>query len=214
MCTDIVNAMIDYNGTLIMVFNMNPSGNPLTVYLNSIVGALYARMGFFHCCPNLNRYRDYVNFSCYGDDFTGSADVEARNFTFRNFHDFLAKHGVIITVPSKEDDIVDYLDPDQADYLKRVSNFIPELGLSLGALELEAIYKSWHCNLKSRTTDMREVAMSCIDSGLHEAFAHGRSVYEKMRADAKLICEKVNLSTPSLFYSFDDRVANWRTKYT
>jgi hypothetical protein len=214
MCTDLVNAMVDYNGTLIMVYNMNPSGNPLTVYLNSIVGALYARMGFFHCCPNLTRYRDYVNSSCYGDDFTGSAEAEARNFTFRNFHDFLEKHGVIITVPSKEDDIVDYLDPDQADYLKRISNFIPELGVSLGALELDAIYKSWHCNLKSKTTDMREVAMSCIDSGLHEAFAHGRSVYEKMRADAKLICEKVNLSTPSLFYSFDDRVANWRLKYT
>jgi len=213
MCTDLVNAMIDYNGTLIMVFNMNPSGNPLTVYLNSIVGALYARMGFFHCCPNLLRYRDYINSSCYGDDFTGSADEKARNFTFRNFHDFLAKHGVIITVPSKEDDIVDYLDPDQADYLKRVSNFIPEIGVSLGALDLDAIYKSWHCNLKSKTTDMREVAMSCIDSGLHEAFAHGKPVYEKMRSDAKQICAKVNLSTPSLFYSFEDRVANWRSKY-
>jgi hypothetical protein len=214
MVLDIIHPLIDYNGTLIMVFNMNTSGNNITVYINSIAGALYLRMGFFYCCPEKESFREWVAAMTYGDDETGSVREEVRSrFNFRTYKEFLAKHGVDITLPDKSEDECDFLLIEEADFLKRQSNFIPEIGTRIGKLTEMSIFKSLHCNLKSKTETPTTVAISCIETAMHEWFAHGREVYEDRQKKMLAVCEEMELPVPAAHYTFDERVQMWKEKY-
>jgi hypothetical protein len=210
---DIVHPLIDYNGTMIMAYNMNTSGNNLTVNVNGLAGSLYVRMGFFEQYPDAEDFRSCVAALTYGDDFEGSVKEEYRNFNFLTFRDFLAKHNMKITLPDKSDDEVDFMDMDDADFLKRKSIFIREIGYYIGALNEMSIYKSLHANLASRGASKVEVAMSCIDGAMHEWFAHGKDVYEDRRTKMMAICEEMDLPMPSVQVTFEERVEAWKEKY-
>lgn len=213
MIVDIAHPLLDWNGVLMMAFNMNTSGNNITVDINGAAGSLYVRMGFFSIYPDAKYFRDHVAAMTYGDDFKGSVDSTHMGFNFRTFQAFLAKHKMGITLPNKSSDIVDFLDNTDADFLKRNSNYIPEIGLRIGAIDEMSIFKSWHANLKSKSQLPTEVACSCIESGLHEFFAHGREVYEKRRAQADAICLLAGISVPATKVMFDERVEFWLSKY-
>jgi hypothetical protein len=131
---------------------MNTSGNNITVNINSVANSLYVRMGFFHACPEVLNFREAVAAMTYGDDFKGSVAEEYREkFNFRVFKGFLAEHGMKITDPNKTDLVEDDMDVDDADFLKRHSNFIPEIGYRIGKLSKSSMYKPLLANLKSKT---------------------------------------------------------------
>lgn len=213
MISDLRHPFIDWNGTAITALNMNPSGNPLTVYINSIAGALYARMGFFHVYPTAPPYRQCVHSITYGDDYKGTIDPKYRDFNFRSYKEFLEKHSVKITVPSKTDEVVDFISAEDADFLKRHSVYIPEIDCTVGALDIMSIYKSWHCNLRGNEPPLL-VAMNCLEQGIHEAFFHGRAVFERVLGEATEICQIHGVHMPCLSKTFDDRVEFWLSKST
>lgn len=210
---DIVHPLIDYNGTLIKAYNMNTSGNNLTVNVNGVAGSLYVRMGFFEQYPDAPDFRSCVSALTYGDDFKGSVKEGYHNFNFVSFKEFLEKHGMKITLPDKSDDEKAFMLDEEADFLKRNSVYIPEIGTSIGALDEMSIFKSLHSNLKSKTASDTEVAMSCIDGAMHEWFAHGRDVYNDRRQKMMAVCERVDLPLPSVRATFDERVVAWKEKY-
>ena len=213
MVNDIAHPLLDWNGILMMVFNINTSGNSITVYINSIAGSLYVRMGFFSIYGVETDFRGRVAAMTYGDDFMGTVHHLFRRFNFRTYKEFLSEHNMKITLPTKTDEVVDDLPIESTDFLKRKSNYIPEIQTSLGALDEQSIFKSWHSNLKSKSVLATEVACSCIETGLHEFFAHGREVYERRRNQATLICQMAGLRVPATSYTFDDRVVFWKAKY-
>lgn len=214
MVVDIIHPLVDYNGTMIMIYNINTSGNNITVYINSIAGALYLRMGFFHCCPEKENFRDWVAAMTYGDDEDGSVHHEVRDrFNFLTYKEFLAEHGVKITLPDKSDDECEFLLIEEADFLKRQSNFIPEIGTRIGKLNEDSIFKSLHCNLKSKTETPTTVAISCVETAMHEWFAHGREVYEDRQKKMQAVCDDIGLPVPAVYYTFDERVTMWKEKY-
>jgi hypothetical protein len=213
MVYDVVHPFLDYNGTLLQVFNMNASGNSLTVIVNSIANSLYVRMGFFSLYPEQEDFRSCVAAVTYGDDFIGSVKPEFSDFNFVSFKNYLANYSVKITHPSKSDKEVKFLGPKELDFLKRTSNYIPEIDREIGKLEEDSIFKSLHANLKSKEATKREVAAACVESATHEWFAHGRNVYEDRRKKLEAACQKVRLPVPALDLGFDDRVENWKEKY-
>lgn len=214
MVVDLVHPLIDYNGTMIMAYNMNTSGNNITVNINSTAGSLYVRMGFFHVYPEVQNFRQCVAAMTYGDDFKGSVAKGYRDFNFFTFQKFLANHGMKVTLPDKSDDAVAFMDEDDADFLKRKSVYIPEIKTSIGCLDEDSIFKSLHVNLKSKTTLPQSVAVSCIETAMHEWFAHGREVYNQRAQQMQEICKKVNLPVPAVQVTFDERVAFWLEKYS
>jgi hypothetical protein len=213
---DIIHPLIDYNGTMIMAYNMNTSGNNITVNINSVANSFYVRMGLFHACPEVTDFRKVVAAMTYGDDFKGSVSKEYRSrFNFRVFKEFLAEHGMKITEPSKSDEVHDDMDKDDADFLKRHSQYIPEIGTRIGKLAKSSMYKPLLMNLKSKTETPETIAISCIDTYMHELFAHGRQEYENDQPKIKELCVRaLNFVPPSVMYSFDERVAMWHEKYT
>lgn len=119
-----------------------------------------------------------------------------------------------ITLPDKGDDEKDFLCDEDADFLKRHSNFIPEIGCSIGKLDENSIFKSLHCNLKSKTASPVDVAVSCIETAMHEWFAHGRGVYEKRQQQMQEVCRQMKLPVPAVGVPFDERVNHWLCKYS
>lgn len=213
MIADICHPLIDMNGTMLMSTAMNTSGNNMTVFVNSVAGSLYVRMGFFHMYPHLSVFRDYVSLLTYGDDAIGSCVSETHGFNFISFRDFLSEHGMKLTLPSKTDDEIDFLDFEDTDFLKRKSFFIPEIGCHIGQLDEDSIWKSLHCNMISRSCTPKEVSCSCVEGALHEWFAFGRNHYEMRRMQMKRVCELAQLPVAALDITYDERVDHWIDKY-
>lgn len=214
MSNDMAHPTIDYNGVLLQCYNMNPSGNPITVYINSIAGSLYVRLGFFNEFPEEDDFRSCVAAITYGDDFFGSVLEEYRRFNFYTYKEFLAKTGMKITLPDKSDDEVCFMDIKDSDFLKRKSNFIPEIGHSIGKLDENSIFKSLHANLASKSCLPEEVSSSCIETAMHEWFAHGRELYNVRAEQMREVCDLADLPVPAVHVTFDERVRNWQNKYT
>jgi hypothetical protein len=214
MVTDLIHPLIDYNGTMIMAYNMNTSGNNITVNINSAAGSLYVRLGFFNECPEVLKFRSAVAAMTYGDDFLGSVLRKYRErFNFLTYQKFLLAHKMKITLPDKKSDAVAFMDSEDADFLKRQSNFIPEIGCKIGMLDEMSIFKSLHSNLRSKTALKTEVSVSCLETAMHEWFAHGREVYESRQLQMQRVCELVDLPVPAVNCSFDERAAHWHSKY-
>lgn len=213
MIVDIAHPLMDVNGTMMTAYNMNTSGNNMTVDVNGTGGSILCRMGFFDIFPLVEDFREHVAIMTYGDDNKGSVEEEYKEFNFLSFREFLARHDMKITLPDKSDDERGFLRIEESDFLKRISNYIPEIGASIGKLDEDSIFKSLHCNLKSSKATEREVAASCIETAMHEWFAYGRDHYEMRRKQMQEVTEKHEMDLPVLEYSFDNRVAFWREKY-
>jgi hypothetical protein len=212
MVYDIVHPLLDYNGTLLQTFNMNTSGNSLTVFVNSIVGSLYVRMGFFSLFPDED-FRACIAAMTYGDDFIGSVKTGYEDFNFLTYKHFLEKHGMKITHPDKKTEGAEFIEAGSADFLKRRSSYVDELGCEIGALTEDSIFKSLHANLKSKEAHPREVARSVIECAMHEWFAHGKEIYDARRQKMLEVCDIVELPVPAVECTFDERVQLWKEKY-
>jgi len=150
----------------------------------------------------------------YGDDEIGSVREEVSNrFNFLTYKHFLAQSGMKITLPDKSDDECEFLNIEEADFLKRQSNFIPKIGARIGKLTEKSIFKSPRCKMKSKTETPVTVAISCVGTALHKWFAHGRKVYEDRRAKMQQVYEDLDLPIPAVHCSFDSRVQMWKDKY-
>lgn len=215
LVADVIHPLIDYNGTMIMVYNINTSGNNITVNINSIANSLYARMGFFAHCPEVRDFRSCVAAMTYGDDFKGSVkQIYRSRFNFSAFKDFLAQHGMKVTEPDKKEGNHEDLHVDDVDFLKRKSCYIPEIGTRIGALSKDSMLKCLLSNLESTTETRELVAIACVESYMHELFAHGRREYENDQPKILAVCERsLNYVPPAVQFTFDDRVSQWRQKY-
>lgn len=213
MVSDIVHPLVDYNGTMLMLFNINTSGNNITVIINSIAGSLYVRLGFFDCYPNETDFRSKVAALTYGDDFVGTVHPEYRLFNFSSYKNFLAKVNMKITLPDKSSDEIPFMKTEDVDFLKRKNTYIPELECNVGRLDEASIFKSLHSNLSSRTVTKDEVSISCIETAMHEWFFHGKETYEKRQNQMKEVCQSKNWTIPAVLNSFEERVEFWRQIY-
>lgn len=214
MVTDIIHPVIDWNGTLLTTYNINTSGNNCTVQINDIVNSLLVRMGLFDSCPETEEFRDHVALVTYGDDLISSRDDEVGDrFHFESYQKFLGDKNMKITLPSKTDEIRKTLPMSECDFLKRRSNYIPEIDRELGALDEMSIFKSLHANLKSKTQTPKEVAISCVETAMHEWFAHGRALYEDRQQKMLEVCAHHKLAVPAVHLTFDERVQRWKDAY-
>lgn len=217
MTGDLVFAVIAYNGDLIgTTEGTHISGNSLTSVLNGICGSLNLRCFFLKNNPHL-KFREHVALITYGDDNLGSVSKTVNNFTIKGISLFLKKYGQEYTMPDKTSELAEFLPYEDFEFLKRFSNYIPELGQHVGALVNKSCYKMLHCYLRDKNSPLTEdhACAINIDTALREWFNHGRDVYENRRqgltevakrADVTHLCTQLNVS-------FDDAVAVWHSKY-
>jgi hypothetical protein len=223
MSGDIVYAFMAVDGSLVSFQEgSHISGNSLTVILNSIVGCLNLRCYFYTVYPYTDfetrrKFQDYVAMMTYGDDNLGSVSEDEPNITIKGFAEYLDQYGWIYTMPSKDAELTDFLPPEEFEFLKRKSVYIPEIGAHVGALVEKSIFKSLHCLLwpKGRKGGELEACAENIDTALREYANHGREDYETRRTQFKQVAEDCGITNAveTLDWTFDDRVREWREKY-
>jgi hypothetical protein len=194
IATDIAYPLMAYNGDLIQHYGSNPSGQNLTVYINSIVNSLLMRCAYFSINRDLPPFRKMVALITYGDDVKGSVSPELPQFNHIFVADFLAKHDMKFTMPDKESEATEYMIDEEADLLKRKNVYNKELGMFMGALSEDSIFKSLHAVLRSKDVLPEQQAACNIDGALREWFFHGEEVYEKRRAQMKRVAESTDIA--------------------
>lgn len=214
LATEIACPMTAFNGDLIQFIGSNPSGQNLTAYINSIVNSLLHRCAFFQKFGAKYDFRMYVSLITYGDDYAGSVSIWLK-YGNLDFVAFCASVGMVVTAPDKASKITQYMDCDKMDFLKRKPRWDSELKHYMGALDEMSIYKSLHCNLRSKTETRENVAASTCTSALAEWFLHGREVYEDRAAKLRLVAQDNNISAlvVGLDLTYDDRKDRWIKKY-
>lgn len=222
MSGDLVYAIIAYNGDLISLNSgTHISGNSLTVILNGICGSLNLRCYFYSKhVPRDGKvlpFRDCVKLITYGDDNIGSVRPDIENFTIKGASEFLEAHGQVYTMPDKESKLVDFLPPQEFEFLKRVSVFHPKLGVHVGALVEKSCFKMLHFYLRDKNSpDSERVACAKnIDTACREWFNHGEETYEKRREQLKEVAKRAEILhlCEEIDVSYDARVEAWRDKH-
>jgi hypothetical protein len=215
IATEVVYPMMCFNGDIVMLQGSNPSGQNLTVYINSIVNSLLNRIGFKKVYPDFSgRFCDAVALATYGDDFKSSASEKYPEFHHLSLAERLASIDMKITMPDKEAEPIPFLTDEACDFLKR-SNRFHEVGYYLGTLDENSIFKSLKAVLRSKHCSLKEQSAQNIDGALREWFFHGKDVYEKRREQMKIVAEESGIShmCTLLNETFEDRIKNWQEKY-
>ena len=222
MAGDLAYSLIAFNGDLVgLTEGSHISGNSLTAVLNGICGSLNLRACFYTNNPATSfeeriPFQKVVAMMTYGDDNIGSVSSEIDNFTIKGISQFLADFGQTYTMPDKESELLDFLPPEDFEFLKCTSVYHDALGVNLGALAEKSIFKSLHCYLD--TNDDMTMEMRCaenLDGALRTWFAHGPEVYERRRQHVIEVAERAGVShlCREVEKSYDDRVIAWRKNY-
>lgn len=214
LVNEITYPVMAYNGDLIQLFGTNPSGQNLTVIINSIVNSLLLRSCFFTFYPGRD-FKENCSFLTYGDDVIGTVDESCSKFTHITYADWLAEHDMKFTMPDKESTPVHYMTEADVDFLKRKCVFNEDLGRKVGILSEESIFKRLHAHLLSRELTLPEHAAQNIESSLHDWFYYGRDVFEDRRGKFREVAHICGIEhmCPALNVSYDKRVNHWRHKY-
>jgi hypothetical protein len=225
---EVCTPLVAYNGTLMRFLGTNPSGQNMTVYVNSIVNSLLHRLAFrsVYLSEDLvrigkdldlgrpARFRDLVSLATYGDDAKGSVRVGYDRFNHVSMADYLAKNDMKFTMPDKESDPVPFMSRFDADFLKRTDRFDDRLGVYVGMLNESSIFKSLHSIVKSKVVSPKDVSAMNVEGALREWFFHGEEIFEKRRAQMKMIAARGELHVRGLEDDYDTRVEAWKEQYT
>jgi hypothetical protein len=220
--TEVIYPNVCFNGTMFTFSSGHTSGGTcLVVILNNIANSLLKRIGFINVelkprgLVGKLTFREVERCMNYGDDCKSAvATDKVLYWNMVSYRDFLGQHGIVFTMPNKEDEMVEFMMWDEAEFLKRKDSYIPEIKHTIGALALDSVWKSFHCQLKSKNITKEEHAIAVVQSGVVEIWAHGRSVYDYYVPLIREVVKECNLVVPGLDKTFDDRVAEWFDNYT
>lgn len=125
------------DGKVISVPHGNPSGNPLTVYINTVAVLILVRIAYLNLNPDyeLASFEKNVVIKAYGDDnVTGTAPSIRSWFNQRTLTKFFASRGMKYTTPAKDGSDPESFHISEVTFLKRY--FREEDGWIYGPLNL------------------------------------------------------------------------------
>ena len=194
IATDVAYPVMAFNGDLVQLFGSNPSGQNLTVYINSICNSLLLRCAYYTICEDSKvPFKKAASMMTYGDDAKGSVSEDFPEFNHIAVAKFLADHDMKFTMPDKTSTPTEFMTDEDADFLKRRTIFNEETGMFMGALDESSIFKSLHCVLRSDSITPEEQSAQNIDGALREWFLHGKDIYEKRRTQMKEVARRTGI---------------------
>jgi hypothetical protein len=215
---DVVNPLVAYNGDLLMFFGSNPSGQNLTVYINSIGNSLILRSAFkalsAKCWFPPRTFREHVSICTYGDDVKGSVHVNNSFFNHVTVANWLQQSDIVFTMPDKESTPTPFMSDSEADFLKRKNRYSDDLHMYVGLLDEMSIFKSLHSILKSKSVTNREQCVSNIGGALREFFFYGEEKYESRRSELQEVAKTHQLFVPELEFSYQECLLRHKEKYS
>lgn len=220
LITDLCQPLYEHDGVILGVVGSNPSGHNLTVIVNNFANSLYMRYSFFALAaiqglPKL-KFDDHVSLLCYGDDNKMTVSEDAMWFNHTAISAVLSSIDVKYTMPDKEADSVPFVHSTDADFLKRGAVLDEELGVYFAPLDINSIFKSMHCRMRSSPMGPTEHGGSAINSACVELFFHGREVYETIVPQLQQVVDRHNLHPHlprSSLFTYDEQRHKYYENY-
>jgi hypothetical protein len=176
--------------------NGQPSGEPLTVEINSIVNSLLMRMVFFVIMdeeyPLMANpiFREFVRLATYGDDNALGVSDKIPKYNHTTIQAVFARWGIKYTMADKEADSVPYQSIDDISFLKRSFREHPDLGI-VGPIEKVSITKCFYYWVRPKNTPLtfQQQFSEFVKSQTREALLHGPEYYDEFCSSIKLLQE-------------------------
>lgn len=180
---DIAYNYVCFHGALIQFYGTNPSGHPLTVIINCLVGILYVMYAYFECNPSksVDDFWEHVRLMTYGDDNGMSVSDSVPWFNHMSIAKELGEIGVIYTTPTKEAITEPYMRREDISFLKRTWRFDADLGRYVAPLEEDSIMKSLTVWIPSSEVCPEKQMVDIISSAVREYFWYGKGIFELRR---------------------------------
>nr|DAZ87810.1 TPA_asm: hypothetical protein [Candiseco virus 1] len=159
----------------------NPSGNPLTVILNSFVNAIYMRLCWIDLVParikSLDNYDRFISEAIYGDDnIIMVSDVVAQYFNPAAVSNYLKRNEIVYTSVSKDGNDIEWLSLDQMTFLK--CGFRRKGLFYLATLDKDVIYEMVNWVKVSTFATIEQQLIINIQVALRYAYFHGQEFFE------------------------------------
>jgi len=195
IATEICYPIYEYNGEFLQIFGSNPSGHPLTVFINSFANSLYIRCAYYYIYPydENDPFDWHVALMCYGDDNIMSVSEDRPNFNHTTIADAMAAYNITYTMAQKDQESIPYIDLSECTFLKRNMVWSAEFQQYLGPIEEASLYKTLHCVLESKILTPQEHAVEGIKCVLDEYFLFGEDVYNDRVEKLTEICRRAQL---------------------
>jgi hypothetical protein len=178
---DVAFPLVNFNGDIVEFFGSNPSGQPLTVTINSIVNSLLLRYVWRVAGNDLSKFTENVAVATYGDDNIMGVHRSVTNFDHTVLVEKLAEVGVKYTMADKETESIPFIHVNETSFLKRRWRYEPELGSHVAPIEEASIAKMLTNFVPNKVLGPREHAVEVLDNAVHEYFFYGREIFEQKR---------------------------------
>lgn len=182
IASDCVRPTVNYHQSLIQFNSSHISGVNVTVYIGSICNCiLLGSFVHFKLGDKSPPIRDILSIVTYGDDFKGSVAEGFDQINFIEYRNYLARLGFTLTPPNKEaTHFVEFQRDCDADFLKRISVWVPELGRYCSRLAIGSINQSL-LNVQGSSLDEKEQLSQTMVGHMSELVSHGRETFNKYR---------------------------------
>lgn len=217
IATEICYPTYDFFGEIVVVAGSEPSGHPMTVFVNNIVNSLYIRYAYYsiYSFDRERLFNSVVTQMNYGDDNVMSVSEDRKEFNHTAIQRELGKSGVVYTMADKEGVSVPFIKMEDCTFLKRAFRLDLERGVYLGPLEVSSLYKTLHTCVKSDTVSLELQNCDMVSSVLFEAFLQGEEFYNDFRLKLDRVLEKCSVCHwfPKGIPSFASQQRVWDERY-
>jgi energy-coupling factor transporter ATP-binding protein EcfA2 len=179
--SDIVHPNILFDGNLFRFANGNPSGNLITVQLNSICNSIMMRYVYYAMMPNIKeKFATNVRLGTYGDDNALSVKGHCKWYTHTTCQEEFEKLDIGYTMADKGAKSRPYIGIDEISFLKRGFAHHEELDIVVAPIEQDSILKRFHWVKKPTETPLSftEQFGAYTDGAIREQYLHGRVSYD------------------------------------
>jgi len=208
--TDLSFSVVDFNGDVLMLDGANPSGNSLTVFINSLCNSLLMRIYFYHLYPR-RIFSSNIRMMSYGDDLIAAVGSLAGNYTMKGYATYLKQFGFVVTPAQKDEELKNFSKLCEIDFLKRKFVWSDDYGTMIAPLEEASIYKRL-CNYMSSETSVEVIVGANVDGALDEWAFYGKAIYLDRQKKLIKIVEEFELHrfTHRLYLTYEQRVSLWK----
>ena len=216
--TEVINPLMAYDGTLLLLYGSNPSGQNLTVIINSFVNSLLLRAAYYDIYPDspVGDFREHVAVGTYGDDVKGTVSLERPLYNHLSYARFLSQFGMVFTMPDKESEATEFMSDEDSDFLSRADRYCPERNCHVGVLQDASIAKRLHAHLAPSAEGMTmelQAALN-IDTTLHDVSLRSREEYNDIYQKLASVAEDCGIKhLCNGFTTYDARLSDWYAKY-
>lgn len=209
-------AVYEWNGDFILVLGTNPSGQPLTVWLNNLANLLYQRYVFYTFYPPAKKFDDCVRILVMGDDNLMSVKDGYEKYNHTSIQEVLGAKGLAYTMADKSTISKPYIPIEEVTLLKRRFVWSPEFETYMCPIEEKSIYRCLYSHMLENgdhSETVRDHCMHMCDTAMAEWFYFGRDVYDDRFSKVCTLLDRVGMSEHKVrLLSYDQQVLGFKSR--